>query len=199
LGLDPDVVEAACVAHELGHPPFGHVAEETLNRCMGEEADGFEGNAQSFRIVSQLAFRSQAYMGLNLTRATLSAILKYPWTYSKRPPNYQRKWGAYQSEIRPFEHATGDPNGGPVPKSPESQLMDWADDLTYSVHDVEDFYRAGLIPLHLLRPKADGKGSDDPERERFLKYVWSRKDRIIELKGTGQEELDNTFRQLGTM
>ena len=74
--------------------------------------------------------------------------------------------------------------------------MDWADDLTYSVHDVEDFYRAGLIPLHLLRPKVDGKGLDDPERERFLKYVWSRKERIGELKQVGEQELDNTFREL---
>jgi dGTPase len=198
LGLDPDVVEAACLAHDLGHPPFGHVAEETLNRCMGEEAEGFEGNAQSLRIVSQLAFRSPGYMGLNLTRATLRAILKYPWTYAKRPPEYPRKWGAYQSEIESFEHATGDPSGGPVQKSPEAQLMDWADDLTYSVHDVEDFYRAGLIPLHLLRPK-EGKGTDDPERERFLKYVWSRRHRISELKHVSEEGLDNTFRQLGTV
>ncbi len=196
LGLEPDVVEAACLAHDLGHPPFGHVAEETLDRCMGEEAEGFEGNAQSFRIVSQLSYLSDGYTGLNLTRATLRAILKYPWTYGKRPPEYPRKWGAYQSEIRSFEHATGDANGGPVPKSAESRLMDWADDLTYSVHDVEDFYRAGLIPLHLLRPKADGKGSDDPERDRFLKYVVSRKDRIDELKEVSEQELDNTFREL---
>jgi dGTPase len=198
LGLDPDVVEAACLAHDLGHPPFGHVAEEILNRCMGEEAEGFEGNAQSLRIVSQLAFRSPGYMGLNLTRATLRAILKYPWTYGRRPPEYPNKWGAYQSEIRSFEHATGDGNGGPVQKSPEAGLMDWADDLTYSVHDVEDFYRAGLIPLHLLRPKGE-KGSDDPEREQFLKYVWSRKDKIGELKELSEAELDNTFRQLGIL
>jgi dGTPase len=198
LGLEPDVVEAACMAHDLGHPPFGHVAEETLNRCMGEGAEGFEGNAQSFRIVSQLASRSQEFTGLNLTRATLRAILKYPWTYGKRPPEYPRKWGAYQSEIVSFAHATGDPSGGPVPKSPEAQLMDWADDLTYSVHDVEDFYRAGLIPLHLLRPR-EGKGSDDPERERFLKYVWSCIDRIRELADVSEEELDNTFRQLGIL
>ena len=169
-----------------------------LNRCMGKEADGFEGNAQSLRIVSQLAFRSLAYMGLNLTRATLRAILKYPWTYGKRPLEYQNKWGAYQSEIQSFDHATGNPNGGPVAKSPEAELMDWADDLTYSVHDVEDFYRAGLIPLHLLRPKMDGKGPDDPERERFLKYVWSRKERISDLKHVDEQELDKTFRELMT-
>ena len=115
------MVEAACLAHDLGHPPFGHVAEEAFSRCRGEEAEGFEGNAQSLRIVSQLAFRSQVSMGLNLTRATLRAILKYPWTYGKRQPEYPKKWGAYQSEIESFEHAPGDAKGGPVPRSPESR------------------------------------------------------------------------------
>jgi dGTPase len=195
LQLDPDLVEAGCLAHDLGHPPFGHVAEETLNHLMGNEAEGFEGNAQSFRIVSELAFRSPTYMGLNLTRATLQAILKYPWTYKQRPLNKMNKWGAYQSEIASFELATGNAEGGPVPRSPASELMDWADDLTYSVHDVEDFYRAGLIPLHLLRPSVIGKVAD-PERERFLMYVWSRRDLIPELKDIGEAELDKILANL---
>ena len=199
LQIEPDVVESACLAHDLGHPPFGHVAEETLNRLMGEEAEGFEGNAQSFRIVSELAFRSPAYMGLNLTRATLRAILKYPWTYQRRPKDKLNKWGAFQSEIESFKFCTGDANGGPVPRSVSSELMDWADDLTYAVHDVEDFYRACLIPLHLLRPepkqKDRGKGKG-AERERFLQYVWSRKEQIPELKGLSQDELDEIFADL---
>lgn len=195
LHLDPDVVEAGCLAHDLGHPPFGHIAEQTLNRLVGSEAEGFEGNAQSFRIVSELAFRSPAYMGLNLTRATLQAILKYPWTFKRRPSDKEGKWGAFQSEIASFELATGDSKGGPVPRSPAAELMDWADDLTYSVHDVEDFYRAGLIPLHLLRPGVDRKVAD-PERDRFLNYVWSRKDGISELKDTSQDELDRTLADL---
>ncbi len=77
-GIDPDVVEAACLAHDLGHPAFGHLAEKILNK-EAEDAGGFEGNAQSFRIVTELAFRSKSYGGLDLTRATLNAILKYPW------------------------------------------------------------------------------------------------------------------------
>jgi len=196
LLLDPDVVEAGCLAHDLGHPPFGHMGEETLNRLMGNEAEGFEGNAQSFRIVSELAFRSEAFPGLNLTRATLRAILKYPWTYAKRPDEKPKKWGAYQSEIESFRHATDNGEGGPEPQSPESRLMDWADDLTYSVHDVEDFYRAGLIPLHLLRPKMNEKNPSDPERDRFLEYVWSRRTGIPELNGLSQQELDNKFAQI---
>src|SRR5216684_8518388 len=97
--------------------------------------------------------------------------------------------GAFQSEMASFEFATGDSEGGPVPRFPAAELMDWADDLTYSVHDVEDFYRAGLIPLHLLRPGIDRKVAD-PERDRFLDYVWSRKDGISELKETSRDELD---------
>jgi dGTPase len=77
-GIDPDVVEAACLAHDLGHPPFGHVIEEQLNE-LGKDVGGFEGNAQSFRIVTKLAFHSPKYSGLDLTRATLAALLKYPW------------------------------------------------------------------------------------------------------------------------
>jgi dGTPase len=196
LGLDPDVVEASCLAHDLGHPPFGHVGEETLNKLMGEEAEGFEGNAQSFRIVSELAFRSANFVGLNLTRGTLRAILKYPWTYAKRPQTKRKKWGAYQSEIVAFEHATGDHQGGPAIPAPESRLMDWADDLTYSVHDVEDFYRAGLIPLHLLRPAVDSGCPPDKERDRFLQYVWSRRDSLPEINELGESELDRKFAQL---
>ena len=83
-GVDPDVVEAACLAHDLGHPPFGHLAEVELNTLVSgsRSVQGFEGNAQSFRIVNALAFRSQRFQGLNLTKRTLRAILKYPWTYS---------------------------------------------------------------------------------------------------------------------
>src|SRR5262249_38306651 len=80
----PDVVEAACLAHDLGHPPFGHTAEQTLN-TLAKKIGGFEGNAQSFRIVTRLASRSLKYGGLDLTAATLSAILKYPWFRGQNP------------------------------------------------------------------------------------------------------------------
>src|SRR5208283_1905126 len=78
--IDPDVVETACMAHDLRHPPFGHIAERLLDELVNSELpDGFEGNAQSFRIVTKFAFRSSDVSGLNLTRATLNALLKYPW------------------------------------------------------------------------------------------------------------------------
>lgn len=78
LGLDPDVVEASCLAHDLGHPPFGHAGEDTLNRLVGDAAEGFEGNAQSFRIVSELAFRSDGFQGLNLTRGHPTGDIEIP-------------------------------------------------------------------------------------------------------------------------
>jgi dGTPase len=102
-GLDPDVVEAACLAHDLGHPPFGHIAEKELDG-LAQRYGGFEGNAQSFRILSRLAFRSADYRGLDLTRATLAAVLKYPWLRGENPENLD-KFGAYESERKEFEFA----------------------------------------------------------------------------------------------
>ena len=194
-GLDPDAIEAACLAHDLGHPPFGHVAEETLNRIAGSEVEGFEGNAQSFRIVAELAFRSPDHNGLNLTRATLKGILKYPWTYPHRPLGKEKKWGAYTSELPAYKHATGVADGRAVQRWVGAELMDWADDLTYSVHDVEDFYRAGLIPLHALRPDSKGLPSSS-ERQRFLNYVAGRREKIPELANVKDDELDSILREL---
>lgn len=193
--LDPQAVEAACLAHDLGHPPFGHIAEQTLNEKVGEEAEGFEGNAQSFRIVTELAFRSPNFSGLNLTRATLRGLLKYPWTFAKRPKNTSgtrsKKWGAYASAAVPFEFATGRADGGPAEESIEAKIMDWSDDLTYAIHDVEDFYRAGLIPLHLLnQPRPRQIQAAERERLRFLNYVNSRNDSIRELRSLGPDDLD---------
>lgn len=95
-GVDPEVVEAAALAHDLGHPPFGHVAEKTLDKCLtGSRApDGYEGNAQSFRIVTKLAFSRKPYPGLNLTRATLNSLLKYPWL-REAAGKRSKKFGAY--------------------------------------------------------------------------------------------------------
>ncbi len=158
-GVDPEVVEAAALAHDLGHPPFGHIAEDELNDLVGREryADGFEGNAQSFRIVTKLAVRHIQIPGLNLTRATLSAILKYPWLYQPG----KDKWGAYSSEEPDLLFARHGRDGTDMARTLEAQLMDWADDVTYAIHDVEDFYRAGLIPL-------DRVVSDKAERRRFM-------------------------------
>ncbi len=166
-GIDPEVVEAAALAHDLGHPPFGHIGEQELDRLLvaqGEE--GYEGNAQSFRIVTKLAVRSDEHLGLNLTRATLDALLKYPWLRASRPG--ERKWGAYASEEADFAWVRG--SAADETRCIEAQIMDWADDITYAVHDVDDFFRAGIIPMHLL-------ARDEEERDQFLAATrarWSR-------------------------
>ena len=134
-GIDPDVVEAAALAHDLGHPPFGHIAEKKLDELVldANNSDGFEGNPQSFRVVTKLALRHQDFPGLNLTRATLNALLKYPWLRRAGGGPQYRKWGAYSSEDDEFQWArTLDPSSVDA-KSPEAELMDWADDVAYSV------------------------------------------------------------------
>lgn len=195
IDLQPFAVEAGCLAHDLGHPPFGHVAEEALNSVSGARTGGFEGNAQSFRIITQSAFRSPVFNGLNLTKATLRSVLKYPWTFRNRPGSKgkkSKKWGAYDSELPAFRFATGLKAGGRTKRSVEAELMDWSDDLTYAVHDVDDFYRAGLIPLHQLRPPLRAQ-QPDWERTRFLEYVWARREKIPELKRCSQDDLDGIF------
>jgi dGTPase len=159
-GIDPDVVESAALAHDLGHPPFGHTAEEELDACATQNGleDGFEGNAQSFRILTGLAIHRIDYYGLNLTRATLNAVLKYPWLRHKDPNSKQwRKYSVYDLDRKAFEFVRS-PND--TTQSIEASIMDFADDITYSVHDLEDFYLAGLIPLELLATERD-------ELERF--------------------------------
>lgn len=189
-GLDPDVVEAACLAHDLGHPPFGHTAEEELDRLAGSSIGGYEGNAQSFRIVTKLAFKSPNHRGLDLTRATLAALLKYPWKYGGNP-QYPKKWGAYESEDRDFRFARALVNVDFV-RTAEADLMDWADDVTYSVHDLEDFYRAGRIPLHLLANRRD-----DRERRDFFDDVFQRRaDDGGIWKKFSREDLEEAFTDL---
>ena len=186
-GIDPDVVEAAALAHDLGHPPFGHIAEKKLDELVrvSGNSDGFEGNPQSFRIVTKLALRHQDFPGLNLTRATLNAILKYPWLRETGGGLSERKWGAYSSEREEFGWARElGPSGT---KSPEAELMDWADDIAYSVHDLDDFYRAGLIPLDRLL-------TDPDERDRFLEKAFSQWASDAEDFGSSdQNELKNVF------
>jgi dGTPase len=205
-GLDTRVVHAACIAHDLGHPPFGHIAEQALQDLLSSHPDGnngntgrlhpqigdpvalddsFEGNAQTFRIVTKLAFREsidQRNAALNLTRATLAALLKYPWSNRRRPTgvkerNTLKKWGYYDSEREFFEfardgliverEATAYSNPRKEFRTIEAQIMDWSDDISYAIHDVEDFFRAGIIPLDVL-------GQSDQHFNDFYDYAWDR-------------------------
>ena len=146
--LDPDAVEACALAHDLGHPPFGHLAEQELDK-KAEGFGGFEGNAQSFRILTRLAIRGLADPGLNLTRQTLNGVQKYPWLRHLDEPEKADKWGAYDADRDDFAWVRSH-CGGSEAASLEACIMDWADDLTYAVHDMDDFFRAGLIPLDSL-------------------------------------------------
>jgi dGTPase len=176
-GLDPEVVEAAALAHDLGHPPFGHVTEMELDELIKKQsvADGFEGNAQSFRIVTKLAVRYPDINGLNLTRATLCAILKYPWMRGTTGEKAE-KWGAYGTEIEQLAWARELMPSCSEIKSLEAEIMDWADDVAYAVHDMEDFFRAGLIPLDRLA------SPDDLERKRFLESEAKRNSALLPLR-----------------
>ncbi|MDM7937044.1 MAG: dNTP triphosphohydrolase [Cyanobium sp. CZS 48M] len=166
-GLDIDVVETACLAHDLGHPPFGHAAESVLNSELAkvDTCLGFEGNAQSFRTVVYRSIRRTSSDGMNLAVATLNAVLKYPWSQADQQGQTKKKWGYYPEESEAFEFARGLVGPNRLHNQTlEAAAMDLADDIAYSVHDVDDFYRAGMIPLDQL---ICGAG----ERHRFLEWV----------------------------
>jgi len=171
--LDPDVVYAACLAHDLGHPCFGHVAEHELDELAVRAGleDGFEGNAQSFRIVTRLAVYRKGLLGLNLTRATLNAILKYPWLRKPgKADKHHRKWNAYKTEQDVFHWARQRAGVPADAQTLEAQVMDWADDVAYSIHDLEDFCAAGYIPVDRL-------AKTQTERAIFLDKAAARADR----------------------
>src|SRR4051812_17441335 len=166
-GCDPDVVEAASLAHDLGHPPFGHLGERVLDQLARQRLripDGFEGNAQSYRIVTSTEIRGQATIGLNLTNAVRAAILKYPWTrhgearFMDPPPRGATplpddpeggslKFGAYLTEVDDMV-AARTPFAGRVAdwqQTVEASVMDTADDIAYAIHDLEDAHRVGVL------------------------------------------------------
>jgi len=146
LGADPDAVDAACLAHDLGHPPFGHNGEQALDDAA-QPCGGFEGNAQSLRVLTRLEAKVEG-AGLNLTRAVLDGATKYPWPKQDGP-----KYGVYADDLPAFTWLReGAPDGR---RCIEAQIMDWADDVAYSVHDLEDGIVAGHVPLHRLRDDRD--------------------------------------------
>ena len=174
--INPDVAEAAGLAHDLGHPPFGHIAEEELDSLVRAKglADGYEGNAQSFRIVARLASSDATTIdgepvdGLNLSRATLNGLLKYPWNAASDKGKQKHKWGHYESERDIFNWTR---QGSQIERrSLIAEIMDWADDITFAIHDLLDFFAAGLIPIDRCKPC-----EQSVECESLLQGILSRK------------------------
>jgi dGTPase len=187
-GIDPDAAEAAGLAHDLGHPPFGHIAEHELDGLVRGAglSDGFEGNAQSFRIATRLATsdaraideRGSPIPGLNLTAFTLNGILKYPWGHAHNAT----KWGFYDSER---EIAAWARKGSPANRrSVTAEIMDWADDITFAIHDLIDFYIAGQVPIDRCKPQKS------LERERLLTGIFRRKPAWLRHRQAYTEALD---------
>lgn len=191
-GLDPDVVEAAALAHDIGHPPFGHITESALDEILTSDKanlDGFDGNAQSFRIVTRLAAHDTSYPGLDLTRATLAAVLKYPWP-RKANGVVEKKWGVFPEDQESFSFArfhlpdkwSGSGVQAKGSKTLEAEIMDWADDVAYAIHDMEDFYKANVIPIDRL-------ATDPAERVRFIEHHLSSRENIPQTDADVAERL----------
>jgi dGTPase len=157
LGADPDLVDTGCLAHDLGHPPFGHNGEAALAE-FAAGCGGFEGNAQSLRVLTRLEAKvlrpgasGESSAGLNLTRAALDAATKYPWSRRDDTP----KFGVYDDDAEVFTWLR---DGAPGERRcVEAQVMDWADDVAYSVHDLEDGIHAGHVDPRALTDADDRK------------------------------------------
>jgi dGTPase len=162
LGASRDLCEASAVLHDLGHPPFAHAGEVTLDAALDEaartwhlmpdEVGGFNGNAQSFRLAVTSLSHSNAFPGLDLTRAVLDGALKYPW--QRNQPNASKsdkRWCFFPTELDDAHWVReGVPEARKLGMSMEAQIVEWADDVAYAIHDVEDWYRAGFMPLELI-------------------------------------------------
>ena len=154
LGANPELVEAVALIHDIGHPPFGHAGEDELKKLM-KKFGGFEANAQNVRILTKLESKSTEYEGLNLTRAVLDGQLKYKIPYPKDTKKFI--YGESMDLVTwASEDARSEIDGLPADaKSFECEIMDWADDIAYAIHDLEDSIRTGYIGTSAFKTEGD--------------------------------------------
>ena len=186
--IDPDLVEAACLAHDIGHPPFGHTGERSLNRLMARYG-GFEGNGQTLRMLTDTIF-SGSRRGMNPSRAFVDATLKYKTLYSEydsTPDNhflYTDQAGALDFAMGgrdfPIELTVGKVRN--KFRSIECQIMDWADDSAYSLNDVADGIHAGFITLEKLERWENEKDLDEAGKEHVSLLKQAIRDGRVESK-----------------
>jgi dGTPase len=172
--VDPDLVEAVCLSHDLGHPPFGHSGESSLQELMAGRG-GFEGNAQTLRLLTEIFYLNETgARGMRPTRALLDGVLKYKTAYGEFPER-PRNHFIYdeQTRVRAFVFGRGEPpppeltDGAPLNafKSIECQIMDWADDAAYSLNDIVDGVQAGFLTIERVENWAAGQPVGEVEKE----------------------------------
>lgn len=162
--IDADLVESICLTHDLGHPPFGHAGERALNRLM-RDYGGFEGNAQTLRMVTETIYTRRAQpRGMNPSRAFIDGILKYKslyreldnpdnhFIYDEQEPYLDFAFGG-KKDYQSLE--AGKARNGF--RSIECQIMDWADDTAYSLNDIVDGIRAGFLTKEKIEAWAEGR------------------------------------------
>ena len=159
LGANPELVETVALIHDIGHPPFGHAGEDELKKLM-KDLGGFEANAQNVRILTKLESKSLGYAGLNLTRAVLDGQLKYKVPYTKDTRKF-----VYAEDMDVVDWAS-DAARRWIPELPmnaksfECEIMDWADDIAYAIHDLEDSIHANYIGRSTFLTEGDRRTKD---------------------------------------
>lgn len=182
--IDSDLVEACCLAHDLGHPPFGHTGERVLHRMM-KPFGGFEGNAQTLRLLGETAFSEEK--GINPTRAMVDGVLKYKSLFKELedPENhfiydYQKDWLNFAMANRDFPKECPPGKKRDSQKSIECQIMDWADDTAYSLNDIADGIHAGFLTIEKIEKWAESKELSQNEGRLIVELIENtiRRDRI---------------------
>jgi dGTPase len=165
--IDPDLVESACLAHDLGHPPFGHAGERTLHKLMSGYG-GFEGNAQTLRLITEIFYTTKnSRRGMKPTRALIDAILKYKTLYSQIDNqfnhylyDYQKEYVDFVFDNRTLPESLSPGNALNGFQSIECQIMDWADDTAYATNDLVDSIAGGFITIIKLEQWFDKNKGD---------------------------------------